>query len=82
MARERLCRLARLSGLFAANAEGAVSFWVGSKVTKTDKVFAATEVAVLSRNPRIDATTRDLLAYFQRCIQSKQPNINLGFIAG
>jgi hypothetical protein len=71
-----------LSGIFAANAVGAVSFCVGSPVTKETKVFAATEVAVLARNPNVDANTRDLVAYFQRCVQSGQPDINAGFIAG
>jgi hypothetical protein len=71
-----------LSGVFAANALGAVSFCVGSKVNKDQKVFAATEVALLARNPNVDATTRDLVAYFQRCVQSGQPQINAGFIAG
>lgn len=71
-----------LSGIFAANAQGAVSFVIGSPVSLASKVFAATEVAVLSRNPRIDATTRDLVAYFQRCIQLKREDINVAFIAG
>ena len=31
-----------------------------------NKVFAATEVSVLARNPNVDATTRDLVAFFQR----------------
>ena len=44
-------------------------------------VFAATEIDVLLRNPHVDATTKDLLAYFKRCIQSKQADINLGFIS-
>ena len=71
-----------LSGVFAANAVGAVSFCVGSKVDRDEKVFAATEVGVLARNPNVDATTRDLVAYFQRCVQCGQPQINAGFIAG
>ena len=71
-----------LSGLFASNAVGPVSFWVGSQVSKDRKVFAATELSVLARNPNLDATTRDLVAYFQRCVQSGQARINTGFIAG
>jgi len=70
-----------LSGIFASNATGAVSFQVGSGVTPGQKVFAATEASVLARNPNVDATTKDLLAYFQRCIQSKESNINIGFIS-
>jgi hypothetical protein len=70
-----------LSGIFASNANGAVSFQIGSGVEAGQKVFAATEASVLSRNPDVDATTKDLLSYFQRCIQSKQANINLGYIS-
>ena len=76
-----------LSGIFASNATGKVSFQVGSGVSDASgpdgkrNVFAATEISVLLRNPKVDATTKDLLAYFQRCIQSKQANINLGFIS-
>lgn len=70
-----------LSGIFASNATGAVSFQIGSGVEAGKKVFAATEASVLSRNPNVDATTKDLLSYFQRCIQSKQADINLGFIS-
>jgi hypothetical protein len=46
-----------LSGIFAANAVGAVSFSVGSPVTAANKVFAATEVSVLARNRNVDPTT-------------------------
>jgi hypothetical protein len=44
-------------------------------------VFAATEVPVLLRNPNVDSVTKDLLAYFQRCIKSRQPHVDLGFIS-
>jgi hypothetical protein len=71
-----------LSGIFASNAIGTVSFFIGSGVTRDDKVFAATEISVLARNPNIDAITRDALAYYQRCLQTKQANMNFGFIAG
>ena len=71
-----------LSGLFAANAMGSVSFCVGSQVSRDNKVFAATEIAVLARNPNVDTTTKDVLAYYQRCLQSKQADMNFGFIAG
>jgi hypothetical protein len=70
-----------LSGIFASNATGAVSFQVGSGVDRS-KVFTVTELAVLSRNPRVDAMTRDMLAYFERCIRSKEPGINFGFLSG
>jgi hypothetical protein len=69
-----------LSGLFAANAVK-VSFYVGSGVTRGEKVFAATELSVLARNPNVDAVTKDMLAYYQRCVTSKLANINAGFIA-
>ena len=71
-----------LSGIFASNACGSVSFCVGSNVTKSDKVFAATEVAVLLRNPNVDTNTRNILEYYQRCINSGQSAINFGFIGG
>lgn len=70
-----------LSGIFASNAVGTVSFQIGSGVTVSDKVFAATEVAVLMRNPKVDSTTKDLLDYFQRCIQSRESKINFGFMS-
>jgi len=70
-----------LSGIFASNAVGAVSFSVGSGVDRS-KVFAATELAVLLRNPRIDGVTRDVLAYYQRCLLSKNPGMNFGVVIG
>lgn len=69
-----------LSGIFAANASGAVSFQIGSNVSKDEKVFAATELAVLLRNPAIDAIARYALGYYQRCIQSGQTAVNLGLM--
>ncbi len=69
-----------LSGIFASNAEGSVSFQVGSGIGDS-KVFAATELGVLLRNPKVDQVTRDLLAYFQRCVQTRQADIHLGFLS-
>ncbi len=71
-----------LSGIYASNAVGAVSFYVGSGISRASKVFAATEVPVLLRNANVDAVTKDLLGYYQRCVQSGQSAVNLGFIAG
>ncbi|EIC28956.1 MULTISPECIES: hypothetical protein [Methylomicrobium] len=71
-----------LSGIFVANAVSMVSFYIGSNVTKNEKVFGATEIHVLMRNPNIDAVTKDMLGYYQRCIQSGQSAINAGFIGG
>jgi len=71
-----------VSGIFAANAVGAVSFYVGSPVSKATKVFAATEVSVLLKNPNIDHVTRDVLGYYDRCIKSGNPNISFGLIHG
>jgi len=71
-----------LSGIYASNAIGAVSFYVGSGVSKTDKVFAATELPVLMRNPNVDSLTKDVLSFYQRCIQSGDTAINFGYIAG
>lgn len=69
-----------LSGIFAANAVGRVSFQIGRGVSQEEKVFAATELWVLLRNPKVDALTRDVLAYYQRCIQNKQTAVNFGFV--
>jgi hypothetical protein len=69
-----------LSALYAGAAKGAVSFQIGSGVTPSEKVFAATEVDVLLNNPDVDPTTKDMLAYYQRCIQMGQSDINVGFI--
>ena len=71
-----------LSGIFAANATGAVSFCVGSKVARGEKVFAATELPVLMRNPNVDPLTKDILAYYQRCLRTGQTSMNFGFIGG
>jgi hypothetical protein len=71
-----------LSGIYASHAIGTVSFYVGSGISKSDKVFAATEVSVLMRNPNVDGVTKDVLQYLQRCIQSGQRAINFGFVGG
>lgn len=72
----------RLSGIFAANARGTVSFCVGSKLT-VGKVFLAAELPALLQNPNVDDITRDVLAYFQRCVESGQiRSINFTFIGG
>jgi hypothetical protein len=70
-----------VSGIFASNAVGKVSFVIGSGVTRAEKVFAATELRVLMRNPRVDEITKDLLEYYQRCIDEGRPNLNLSFIS-
>jgi len=69
-----------LSGIYASNAVGAVSFAIGSGITANDKVFAATELTVLLRNPNIDPITKDILSYYQRCILTHESTINFGFI--
>lgn len=71
-----------LSGIFAANASGQVSFIIGSGVAKEEKVFAATELPILLRNPNIDTQTKDILAYYDRCVKSKNAALNFGFNAG
>ncbi|MEO8060637.1 MAG: hypothetical protein ABI671_20170 [Burkholderiales bacterium] len=71
-----------LSGIFAANAVGAVSFCIGSGIEKSDKVFAATELPVLARNPRVDAVTKDVIAYYQRCARAGQTAVNFGYVSG
>jgi hypothetical protein len=71
-----------LSGIYAANAVGAVSFYVGSWNPAEAKVFGSTELPVLARNPNVDANTKNLVAYYQRCLETKQAHIDFGFIAG
>jgi hypothetical protein len=68
-----------LSGIFAANATGKVSFVVGQGVTGA-KVFASTEVRVLMRNPNVDPVAKDLLAFYLRCIEHKQTAINVSLL--
>jgi hypothetical protein len=78
-----------LSGIFAANAKGTVSFYIGSwKMSGEKKVFAATELGVIARNPQVDAVTKDMVAYYKRCVEAKQAaldgewvSINTGFIS-
>ena len=69
-----------VSGIYASNAEGKVSFVIGSGITRAAKVFAATEMSVLMRNPRVDETTKDLLEYYKRCIDEGRPNLNVSLI--
>jgi hypothetical protein len=68
-----------VSGLFASNASGRVSFVVGDGVDKQSKVFAMTEVHILARNPNVDDLTKDLLAYYKRCIDRGEPDIGVAF---
>ena len=70
-----------VSGIFAANATGKVSFQIGAGVTVSEKVFASTEIRALMKNPNIDPVAKDLLAYYERCVASKQSDINVGFIS-
>lgn len=69
-----------LSGIFASNAEGSVTFQIGVGVAPS-RVFAAAEVPELLRDPTVDPFAKELLSYFQRCIDSRQPDINLGFLS-
>lgn len=69
-----------LSGIFAANAYGAVSFWIGSGVDES-KVFVMTEIKLLLRNPNVDPLANELLEYYLRCVQSKNPDMNARFIS-
>ncbi len=70
-----------LSGIYASNATGLVSFYVGSKVAKETKVFAATEVHVIKRNPNVDQSAKDIADYYLRCIHNKNEAMNFGYIA-
>jgi hypothetical protein len=69
-----------LSGIFASNAKGKVSFVIGSDVVRQEKVFAATEIPVLSRNPNVDEITRDLLEYYQRCLAAGRSDLCVSYI--
>jgi hypothetical protein len=69
-----------LSGILASNAEGAVFYQIGAGI-EPSRVFAAAELPGVLRDPSVDAVTKDLLAYFQRCVQSRQPGVNLEFLA-
>ena len=71
-----------LSGIFASNAIGTVSFYIGSGVTRSDKVFAATELPVLLRNPNVDAVTKDVLSYTRGACKMAYPPSTLGSLAG
>jgi len=70
-----------LSGIFAANARGAVSFAIGDGVKAGRKIFATNEIHVLERNPNIDAQSRSLLEYYVDCVKNKKADIHFGFIA-
>ena len=70
-----------VSGIFAANATGKVSFQIGSGVKPSEKVFAATEIRALMRNPNIDPVAKDLLAYYERCAANGVPDMNVGFVS-
>jgi hypothetical protein len=59
-----------LSGIFASNASGAVSFYLGTRVEAGQFVFTNTEIPVLMRNPHVDQTTKDMLAYYDRCLKN------------
>ncbi len=69
-----------LSGVFASNAQGKVWFLVGSHVDPDTKVFALTEVHVLRRNPNISSESKDMLEYYVRCIQRRDPDIGGGYL--
>ncbi len=72
-----------LSGIFASNAVGAVSFLIGSGVTKeNNKVFASTEIHVLERNPNVDQVTKDAVQYYLRCVRTNRADIDTGLIHG
>lgn len=71
-----------VSGIFASNARGAVSFVIGSGITRQTKVFAATEIPVLLRNAHVDQLTRELVEYYQTCIRTGRSDIGVTFIAG
>lgn len=78
---ERMLIWRALSGIYASNARGAVSFVLGDGVSREAlKVFALTEIQVLERNPYIDSITREMIAYLKTCVLTHKPNIRIGLI--
>lgn len=77
-----------LSGIYAAQARGQVSFYVGIGVSrdkadiKKRKVFAVTELQVLARNGHLDTLTKDIVEYFRRCLRNPQESTAFSFIGG
>lgn len=70
-----------VSGIFAKNAVGSVSFCVGEGITKEEKVFAATELQVLLRNSNVDDLTKDVLQYYMRCLSNENDALNFSFFS-
>ena len=70
-----------LSGIYAMNAVGKVSFQIGSGMTAMGRVFATTELGILLRNPLVDEVSKDLMAYYDRCIRSGEDLVNVGFVS-
>lgn len=75
-----------LSGIFASQAQGRVSFYIGAGISPDTndvarrRVFAVTELRVLARNPCIDTLTGDVLAYYLRCLENKNHAMSFSFI--
>lgn len=71
-----------LSGIYVANAAPPVSFLLGGEVGR-DRVFVATELPVLLRNPKVmaDPDARDILEYCRTCVQSKRTEITVAYLA-
>jgi hypothetical protein len=71
-----------LSGIYAANAEPPVSFLIGGDVGR-DKVFVATELPVLLRNPMViaDPDMRDILEYCRTCVKLGRTEIVVPYLA-
>jgi hypothetical protein len=71
-----------LSGIYVANAVPPVSFLIGGEVGR-DKVFVATELPVLLRNPKVmaDPDVKDILEYCRTCVQTKRTEITVAYLA-
>jgi hypothetical protein len=67
-----------LSGIYASNAKGKVWVYVGSAVND-QKVLAATELGVLSRNPAIDPVSREVILYLKDCLAKKSGDVDINF---
>jgi len=78
---ERMLVWRALSGIYASNARGAVSFLLGDGVSREAlKVFALTEIHVLERNRGVDSITREMVAYLKTCVLTHKADIRIGLI--
>jgi hypothetical protein len=71
-----------LSGIYASDAVGTAPFYIASGIAKTDKALQQLNSQSSRGNPNVDPLTKDILSYYERCIQRGESAINFGFIGG